>query len=92
MFIYYKTTVSCHVKKRIDAISQGTRSKKSIYISSAKDSNLNAYDCFCKLKFEAEYWNFKLGNNHEELCNKVFYPSRDLIEKIIKSYDRQLIT
>lgn len=79
--------LSC--KKRINAISQDTRSKKAIYISSVKYSILNAYDCFCKLKFKAEDWNFKLGNNNKEpeLCDKVFYPSRDLIEKILKSYD-----
>ena len=80
--------LSCN--KRIDAISQDKNAKKYTYISSDKASIMNAYDSFCKIKFDSEYWNFKLENNlncHEDFCNIDVYPSRALIEKIIKSYD-----
>lgn len=80
--------LSCN--KRIDAISQHTMSKRYIYISSAKSSIMTAYDSFCKIKFDSEYWNFKLENNldcHDDFCNTDANPSRALIEKIIKSYD-----
>ena len=80
--------LSCN--KRIDAISQHTISKRYTYISSAKASIMTAYDSFCKIKFDSEYWNFKLENNldcHDNFCNTDANPSRALIEKIIKSYD-----
>ncbi|MBQ8023904.1 MAG: ATP-binding protein [Succinivibrio sp.] len=83
--------LSC--KKRIDAVSQDIRSKKYTYISSVKDSIMNAYDAFSKIEFASDSWDFRLGNNldcHEDLCNKEYHPSRNLLERIIKTYDQSV--